>query len=217
MLSFQKEQGPQESLTGAEKAEKSTAAAGAEDDSRQYYTVSDKKQQLKHSTYLLIGLFVIGTLCLWFMIKKTTPSAASAAQPVANQNEQTQIEAAIARITGVRSQMFSGLEKIVKKFYEFANVEQVNVNELSKNPFRTDDGFGKLKPSDKQSLMAVAKSELDLLTIMGGEKGYCCMINDKLLYEGDTIRGLTVIKITDKFVTLQGGETHLVLKLEDSF
>ncbi|MGD9110209.1 MAG: hypothetical protein PVG93_04655 [Phycisphaerales bacterium] len=214
MLSFQKEQGPETAVNGADKPEKTDATPKLENDSSQYYTVSDKKQQLKHSTYLLIGLFVIGALCLWFMIRKTSPSAVRAAQPPASQSEQTQIEAAIARITGVRSQMFSGLEKIVKKFYEFANVEQVNVDELNKNPFRTDNGFGELKPSDKQNI-TVAKSELELLTIMAGGNGYCCMINDKLLYEGDSIRGLTVTKITDKFVVLQGGETHLLLKLED--
>ena len=185
MLSFQKEPEPIESniKTNSEKTEPAAQNTQPMDEnSEQYYTVSDKKKQAAQSTYFLVGLFVIGAVCLWFMIKKSSPSTA-AAGGTAQKNEQKQIEAAITRITGVRSQMFSGLEKIVKKFYEFSDFEQVNVNELSKNPFRIDNSLTGIKPTSDLSQMTIARSELELLSIMSSENGYCCMINDKILYK----------------------------------
>jgi len=156
-------------------------------------------------------------ICLFFMIKKSSPSSASAQQPSAQKIQQTQIEAAIAKITGVRSQMFNSLEKIVKKFYEFADFEQVNVGELSKNPFRQDDVRTDSRLDNRQIAPAMVQSEFELLTIMADDKGSCCMINDKLLREGDTISGLRVEKITDQSVILANDETQIVLRLSESF
>jgi preprotein translocase subunit SecG len=219
MLSFQKDHESIQPIHQADKPNdtKTTTpiTSQANDDSSQYYTVTDKSQQVKRSTYLLIGLFIIGAICLWFMIKKSSPSSALASSG-SQKNEQSQIEAAIERITGVRSQMFTGLETIVKKFYEFSDFEQVNVNELSKNPFRIDNTSGN-KPSETLSQLAFARNELELLTIMTTENGPCCMINDKLLYQGDSIEGLKVINITEKDVTLSDGEMNIVLKLSETF
>jgi preprotein translocase subunit SecG len=222
MLSFQKESEqltPQtndtapSSHTGVPaKAPRSDA-----DNNQEYFTVANRQGQLRQSTYLLAVLFVIGVICLFFMIKKSSPSTASAAQPSAEKNQQTQIEAAIAKITGVRSQMFSSLEKIVKKFYEFADFEQVEVSDLSKNPFRKDALNTDIQAEIKQLRPVVSQSEFELLTIMADEKGNCCMINDTLLREGDTINGLKVEKITDNSVSLTNDETQIVLRLFDSF
>jgi preprotein translocase subunit SecG len=187
------------------------------DNSQEYLTVANRQGQLRQSTYLLIVLFVIGVFCLFFMIKKSSPSTASAKHPSAEKIEQTQIEAAIAKITGIRSQVFSSLEKIVKKFYEFADFEQVDVDELAKNPFRQEDLLTDIRADNERLEPVVAQSELELLTIMVDEKGICCMINDTLLREGDTINGLTVEEITDKTVTLSNDETQIVLKLSDPF
>lgn len=184
---------------------------------QEYLTVGNRQGQLRQSTYLLVTLFIIGTICLFFMIKKSSPSAVSAAQPSAQQIEQSKIESAIAKITGVRAQMFSSLEKIVKKFYEFADFEQVNVGELSKNPFRQDDILPNAGPEDEGMQSEIYRGELELYTIMSTEKGNCCMINDKLLYEGDVIDGLEVEEITSHSVTLTDGQSNIVLRLTESF
>ena len=186
------------------------------DNDQEYLTVANRQGQVRQSTYLLAGLFVVGVICLFFMIKKSSPSAASATETSAEKTQQSQIESAIAKITGVRSQMFSSLEKIVKKFYEFADFEQVNVNDLSKNPFKVDL-LANVRIDNKQIQPVVAQSEFELLTIMATEKGNCCMINDKLLYEGDTIGGLRVEKITGHSVSLTSDQTHIVLRLAESY
>jgi len=194
------------------------AAAGqANDNSLQYLTVGDKKGQLRKSTYLLAALFLIGVACLFVMIKKSTPKTASASGGNAKQAEQVQIENAISKITGIRTQMFSSLEKIVTKFYEFSNVVQVDVDELAKNPFAEDNYLGQVMPDDAQSRFAVLQDELELLSIMSTDRGYCCMINDKILYEGDSVKGLKITKITGNEVTLSSGAMNMTLKLSEEF
>ncbi|MBN1804204.1 MAG: hypothetical protein JW837_03030 [Sedimentisphaerales bacterium] len=187
------------------------------DDNQEFLTVSDKKGQLRKSTYLLAVLFLVGIVSLFAMIKESTPAQAAAAQSNTKQAEQSQIEAAISKITGIRTQMFSSLEKIVTKFYEFSNVEQVDVDELSKNPFMEDNYLGSIKPDDAQGRLALIRGELELLSIMSTDKGYCCMINDKLLYEGDTIKGLKVAEITSNSVSLGNGSMSITLKLSSEF
>ena len=71
----------------------------------------------------------IGLLCLWFMIKKSTPQTAAAA---AVSTEEAQIETAIARLGGVKTEMFSRMDEIVKRFYELSGVSQVKTSELVK-------------------------------------------------------------------------------------
>ena len=76
------------------------------------------------------------------MIKKSTPQTASAASAV---TEETRIEIAIARLTGIKSQIFNKMDQMVKKFYEFSEVPQVQVNDLVKNPFELEVFVANLK------------------------------------------------------------------------
>ena len=110
------------------------------------------------------------------------------------------------------------MDEIVEKFEESLNVKQVDVEELTKNPFKYDLSAGTGEDSEdlkallRQQLLESSK-DLQLLSIMadGGRK--CCMIDDKILYEGDTIRDLKVVKISERSVELQSDETKVVLRL----
>ena len=171
-------------------------------DTQEYLTVAAKGKNARKSTMLLIGLFIVGLLCLWFMIKKSSPKTASATTPG---TEEAQIEMAITRLTGVSSEMFNRMDEIVNKFYEFSDVLQVKLDELVKNPFKHDAFSGDLKKAsdieNKDSEML--RQQLQLLSIMQSGQGYCCMIDDKILYEGDSIRGLKVRQISNNFVKLE--------------
>ena len=176
---------------------------------QEYLTVAAQGKNVRKTTYLLVVLFGIGLLCLWFMIKKSTPPVASAAVV---STEETQIEIAITRLTGVRSEMFNRMDEIVKKFYQFSDVQQVKVDELVKNPFKyepllgnvvgkSDTGAG---DSDDAEMMLRRQAEnMQLLSIMATEAGSCCMIDDEILYEGDSIGGFRVQQIGDSFVKLE--------------
>ena len=76
---------------------------------QEYFTVASHGRAVRKSTTLLAVLFIIGLLCLWFMIKKSSPKAAEAA---GENTEETQIETAIARLTGIKSEMFSSMDEI---------------------------------------------------------------------------------------------------------
>jgi len=113
--------------------------------------------------------------------------------------------------------MFSRMDQIVNKFYEFSNVLQVQVNELVKNPFELEMLLSSLRPKvdsqkddvdidaeiiRQQQIRQKAK-DMQISTICQYDQGSCCMIDGKILYEGDSIKGFRIAQIGDKFVKLE--------------
>ncbi len=174
-------------------------------------------KNVRKTTILVIIVFAAGLLSLLFMIKKSSPQSAEAAV----MTEDARIEIAIAKLTGVRSEMFEGMERIVKKFYEFSDVQQIGVGELVKNPFNIDKQWGAIEADletqetdigfgvmELQSLRKRA-NKLRLLSILATkDSSYCCMIGDKILYEGDMIDGFRVKQISNGFVKLEWVQDH---------
>ena len=216
MLSFLREQGngdlpAQKPDTAVESA---PGDGNEEPKEQEYLTVAASGKRTRKSTILLAVLFIIGLLCLGYMIKKSTPQAASAASDV---TEETQLEVAIARLTGVKSEMFNSMDGIVRKFYEFSDVVQIKVGELVKNPFKLELFSANVKEEPRieikvpeidtgmvrqQQIRQKAK-EMRRLSIMQSDQGNCCMIGDKILYEGDYIRDFMVRQIGDDFIKLE--------------
>ncbi len=221
MLSFLREQsfGNSDAKKSSENNSQNNPKALTDIQGQEYLTVSAKNKNLQRSTILLTTFFIVGFICLWLMIKKSSPQTASAAP--AN-NEEAQIELAIARLTGVRSEMFDRMDEIVKKFYEFSNVLQVQVSELIKNPFELELFLASLKEKSKadtvnfevsaeiiklQQLKKQA-SNMHLLSIMQLNDSTCCMIDDKILHEGDLIKGFKVTQIGNNFVNLKWNQEN---------
>jgi len=214
MLSFLRDQG-----NGDLPAQKPDAAAEAapgdgteKPQEKQFLTVGAPGKRSRKSTILLAVLFIIGLLCLGYMIKKSTPNAASAAT---DPTEETKLEQAVARLTGVKSEMFNGMDEIVNKFHDFSNVLQVKVGELVKNPFELETLSVKEEPiveinvseidvekARRQRIRQKAK-EMKLLSIMQSDRGKRCMIGDKILYEGGYISEFKVSRIGDNTVRLE--------------
>lgn len=184
----------------------------------EYLTIAARQKNVRKTTYLLAVLFGMGLLCLWFMIKKSTPQIAAATSVDV---EEMQVETAIAQLSGAKAEMSSDIDKIVGKFYQLSDTKQVQVNKLKKNPFRTETLLGSLKQipetEELDHLSAAGQQQaknFELLTICQLDKGRCCMINDRLLYEGDSIRGFKVHKIGDSFVELRSGSKKIVLEIK---
>jgi preprotein translocase subunit SecG len=212
MLNFMREQGLEDSLPAKPSGvsseigtETSSDAANQNQQQEQtenyngpeeYLTVANQDKNVRRGTIILAVFFVTGLLCLWFMIKKTKLQPVAAAVTT----EEAQIEAALSELTGVESEMTGGMKEIVNKFYEFSNAGQLKLNELTKNPFRTDRFFSFY---DAQEDLCAAEDNLELYSIMQSDQGYCCMINGKILYEGDLISGFKVCQIGDNFVKLE--------------
>jgi len=210
MLSFLREQGGQNIPSGKDDVTAGKTSTGdGEQPQEQYLTVADHGGRTRKSTILLAILFIAGLLCLWFMIKKSTPGAV-VAQTV--DTEEIQVETALARLTGFKTELFNKMDEIVKKFYEFSDVMQVKVNELSKNPFSLEMEMNsaevvkkpKIDPALvwRQDIERKAQA-LQLLSIVQSDKGTCCMIGNTILNKGDSIQGFKVQQIGEDFVKLQ--------------
>ena len=223
MLSFLRDSNPGD-LPADEAARNAQKNPNAKNREQEYFTVTSNGRAVRKSTTLLAVLFVIGLVCLFFMIKKSAPKAASANEVVP---EETQIETAIARLTGIRSEMFTSMDEIVSKFYEFSDVLQVKVDELTKNPFQFEMFLASLKDKGpvteepigidpetiwQQQITQKAK-DMHLDSIMQSEMGKCCMINNKILYADNSIDGFKVIQIDDDQVKLSSGGVDIVLSL----
>ncbi len=182
-----------------------------------FLTTAQHGKNLKHSTITLALLFTVGALCIWFMIKKTTPSAASAG----TSTEEAQIESAIAQLTGIKTEMDTHVGQIVDKFYEFSEIEQIRVGELKKNPFEHELGIVDLTGLDPGREILLREEinrkslGLQLWSIMASDEGGCCMINDKVLYVGDSLDGFTVKRITQRQVELDADGIPVILKMSE--
>ncbi|MBN2181135.1 MAG: hypothetical protein JW715_04415 [Sedimentisphaerales bacterium] len=222
MLSFLRD--PNSGELPAEKAARNTEESGdTQNQEQEYLTVASHGKAVRKSTTVLAVLFVIGLICLWFMIKKSAPKTATAAEGAP---EETQIETAIARLTGIKSEMFNSMDEIVSKFYEFSDVLQVQVDELIKNPFQIEMFLSNSKDKEpverpieidpeafrKQKIRQKAK-DLQLDSIMQSDLGKCCMINNKILYVGDSIEEFKVLHIDDSHVKLEADGVEISLTL----
>jgi len=210
-------------LTATESQSGGNAKVGivAETDQRgndeEYITINAESVNARKTTRLLIVLFGIGIACLWFMIRGSVPQAATAATV---DMEGLLLETAIAKLGNVRSEMSNHMDEIVHNFYEFGDVKQVKVDELAKNPFKTDELLGNLGETSaidefnisSESLREQAES-MQLFSIMKSQQNRCCMIDDKILYVGDSIKGFNVRQIGHNFVTLESEGVEIVLKL----
>lgn len=213
MLSFIREQSFGDLPAEKKAAAGQTPAEGRQSASeKEFLTVATHSQRVRRSTALLTVLLVAGLLCIWFMVKKTSPQAARAADA-----NETDIASAITRITGVRSELFDRMDEIVSKFYEFSQVLQVGVNELVKNPFELELFLAGLKAKAEaaeqvlqidpdvlmRQLMEKQAGDLMLQGIMQSDRGNCCMIDGKTIYVNDSIADFTVVEIGANSVKLQ--------------
>lgn len=186
-----------------------------------FLTVSGHGKKLRQSTMTLVILFVVGAAVVWFMVKKTTPADAAAAP----NTDQAQLEAALTQLSTMQTEMDSQMDSVVGKFYQFNNVEQVEVTQLKKNPFKRELGtiednhdVGDLAENELKYIRDRAQrlvTEMELWSITSTPKGMCCMINDKVLYQGDSLEGMTVKEIHEKTVTLEYNGIVVELKMSE--
>ena len=217
MLSFLQDNNRDDVMVNSSEPEGADAEPNEDEhtDEQDYLAPAEHGKNAKRTTIILMVLFSIGALCIWFMIKKAVPKLAEAAMSP----EEIQIENAIAQLTGIKTQMHSRIDQMLGKFYQFADVDQVGVGELNRNPFRHElylSNIEGLLDDNQNGLDDLTGGNLQLWSIMQTEKGNCCMINEKIVYEGDTIAGLKVIRIGSKFVELASGSgAHVILKMPE--
>lgn len=190
------------------------------DGDQNYLAPAEHGKNLKQSSMTLGVLVAIAVLCLWFMIKKAAPQSTNAAV----NNQEIEIEKAIAQITGIRSEVNSQVDNILGRFRNNSDVEQIEVGDLKKNPFKHE--LALIDIIDDQQDAGIARelfrvelmnkaNGLQLLSIMESPQGSCCMINDKILYTGDKIEDFTVTAVTNDAVELTLEGVKIKLKISE--
>ncbi|HDS85542.1 MAG TPA: hypothetical protein ENN97_10160 [Phycisphaerales bacterium] len=218
MLSYLKEGQSKIPAVEASSQENGAEAPSLQND---FLTVSGHTRKLRQSTMMLMAMFAVGALGVWFMIKKTTPASVAAATA----EDQTQLEAAIAQLSGMQTEMNSQMDSVVGRFYEFSNIGQIHVDELQKNPFKREIASGQPGSDEDrqrqeqlrlmQDKISGAAQNLQLWSITSTPRGVCCMINDKILYVGDEINDLTVSHIGANTVDLTYEGLSIQLKMDE--
>jgi hypothetical protein len=217
MLSFMQDKSRDDLMDNTAGPESTDAEANEDQNGagQDYLAPAEHGKNAKRTTIILVILFTVGTLCIWFMIKKAAPRLVDAAMSPG----EVQIENALAQLTGIKTQMHSRIDQMLGQFYQFADVEQVGVGQLKKNPFRQElylSDLESLLNKEEKSPNIPTGDDLQLWGILQTEQGNCCMINDKMLYEGDRIGGLEVVRITGRFVKLvSAGGSQVILKIPE--
>jgi len=213
MLSFMREQGgeslPGNQTTGSGQQDGAAPSGG---EPQEYLTVAANSKSLRRSTIVVGVLVAAGLAGLGYMIHQSQPQAASGQ---VTPEQESSIELAIGRLTGIRSEMVGRMDEIVKKFYEFSDVFQVEEGELVKNPFQAvvfmeaiqDEAATKQSEAERAALIRREQLKkraetLKLLSVMRSDDGNACMINDRILHRGDLIEGFTITRIGGDSVEL---------------
>ncbi|MCF7975336.1 MAG: hypothetical protein K9N55_16085 [Phycisphaerae bacterium] len=210
MLSYIRESQMDASGQGDSDRKASTGSEAGTSDTT-FLTVSGREQSVKKSTAFVTALFILASIGLALMAKKSHIQSAGATQAA---DSQTQIEMAISRVTGASSEMTGRMDEVVQKFHQFSDVLQVKVAELKKNPFElvllpVESDTNQVLPQpdeDYKSLMRqfdVEKKTLSLVSIIMSESSACCMINGVLLEQGQRINDFVVENIQPDHVQLK--------------
>ena len=212
---------PEQKVENHQNSDANIARNDEKDEKSEFLTVTSKSNSTRNSTIMLVAFFVIALISIFIGIKKTAPNSAAAAVD----SEDLLMEAAITKITGIKTTMTDQMDQIVNKFYEFSDVKQVQVDELAKNPFVRQTALGSTANNDQfdisgtleqQQLKQIANS-MQLLSIMlstNSPNQSCCMIDDKILYVGESIKGFKISHIDENSVKLQSGTLEIELKLK---
>ena len=175
-------------------------------------------KNVKQGTIILTILFLAGAAGIWWMIKK---SGLSEAQGAAGE-EASQIDKALAQLTTFQEEINTQMDSVASRFSQASELGQITVTDLKKNPFRQEYSLEQPAEDMSESQTIMRKEEmqrraglLKLWSITARETNSCCMINDKVLYVGDSIQGFVVKDILSDRVRIVYEDIVVDLKTEE--
>ena len=219
MLSFLQEPKNENTQDVDPKASSFSSKGFADDVDSEYIEPVSQDKNLRNTTMMFAAFFIIGLVGLWLMITKSSPGTASAQ---INPEEDALITQAIAEFTGTSPETETQMKTVVTKFYEISDIHQVPIDDLVKNPFEQDlyennTASSSILDTDLLNTQELTRraEKLQLLSIMKSDKESCCVIDDSLLYVGDTIQGFTVSKIESNLVELKSAGKSIFLRMDN--
>ncbi len=220
MLSFLKEDTLEQDKEQVVDAPVENALVSETAQDQDYLESSVSERPAKKTTAILAGVVIVGAAALFLMIKQVTPASLETAN-----KDQMAIDIALSQLSSGES-ITKQIDSVVKKFYDFSNVPQVEAKWLHRNPFVLSS---KLISSDsasavenEKSNVAKKKSHVDIADsinvygVMKIDGRFCCMIDDKLFYEGDKYKNFTISKISNQSVVVTKDGKNISIKIDNA-
>jgi hypothetical protein len=194
----------------------------------EFYVGEDKKSAgaaAARSSLVLVVLVALGGAGLYLMHLKSGPKTAAAA--VESQQASKTISSFLAGgETNIKlmEKMLSDTQKVVERFMNYPNANQVPLDDLRTNPFRflmaageqpnaSDLVSRKRKEEERQAALKAVQT-LQLQSVMSGSSNRSCMINNTLYREGQIVEGFLIEKISSGKVIVKQGVYRFELRIQ---
>jgi ketol-acid reductoisomerase len=181
-------------------------------DAEMEFVTETSSSSARGTGLLLAGLLLAGAAAIYFMHLRAGPGPAAASAEVASAKK-TITEFLSDGGSNLRNMqdLIRNTEQVVQQFSEFPSQNQVALDELQTNPFlfvrevKVPEDPAKILAAQREQDRAAAKKAAEALrlqSIMTGNVN-TCMINNKLVTEGQECEGFLVEKITASSVIVK--------------
>lgn len=198
-------------------------AALAPDGGSEFF-VGEEKPAANKSWMVLAFLVALGGAALYVMHLRTGPKPAAAAveSQQANKTITSFLEGGESNIR-MMEQALNETERVVRRFVEYPNANQVPLADLRTNPFRlllqrdpvnTSEIATRKRAEEERQAVIRSVQTLRLQSVMSGAGSRSCMINNTLYREGQNVEGFTVEKISAGSVIVKQGQYRFELRMQ---
>jgi hypothetical protein len=174
----------------------------------------------------MLAMIVVTAGGLFFLVRQSGPSAASADQKLMEQK----VDLTLRHLENSRRELLAGgkEEDIVERFYEDPSSRQIPQDELNTNPFRfkappsmqqvrtEENPSGRLVNAEEWKVALAAAQKLKLQSVLSGNGQTLAMISNNLLTVGEEIEGWKIESIDARSVTLRWRDRTYLLEMPDA-
>jgi hypothetical protein len=167
------------------------------------FVVAENKKPISKSTVVMIVIILCAKAGMYFMYKRSAPSAAQAGDAKAAQVIK-QFMSDKEKNFSLMQKMLTETKSVVDQFMNYPNLKQIPLSELQTNPFAVakpnDDGnmsdarrkqleseAEKVRDAEKHAI-AKAANGLRLMSVVTSGSRKACMINNTLYMQGQIVQ-----------------------------
>ncbi|MBN2377924.1 MAG: hypothetical protein JXD22_16115 [Sedimentisphaerales bacterium] len=204
-------------------ADVSASEMAAAESAEQQYRVANKNN-VNRSAVILLMTCLMGVGAIYLFGLRNKPKEATAQE----QEVEAKVDQVLAKLVDQQKKdearkMFQDTDNMVQVFYDYPAKQQVEVEELQRNPFSRmlakDEGANDvdeaLKRREQLRIELSEKSaKFVLQSVLQGKKGAKCLIDGNIYSEGDLIDSVfKVKKVNNESVILTAEEMDFVVQM----
>ncbi len=196
--------------------------AAAESAEQQYAVVN--KNNVNRSAVILLITCLMGVGAIYLFGLRNKPKEATAQE----QEVEAKVDQVLAKLVNQQKKaearkLFQDTDNMVRVFYDYPAKQQVEVDQLQRNPFSRilakDDGANDVDEALKRreqlrTELSGKSAKFVLQSVLQGRKGAKCLIDGNIYSEGETLDGVFKIKkIQSESVILTAEEMDFVVQM----